>query len=441
MRARSFVASGLLFSWILAPAHAQTSASPLDDAGRSAIVAAAATALRDRYVYPDVGEQAATAIEAALATGRYDEIEDPSAFAVRLTADLEEVAHDKHMRVVSPSQGGGQPPPGFTPPPPSESGVVRADRLVDDIGYIQIVAFAPVDMFKQPVDRTMADLADARALIVDLRVNTGGDPASVKHLLSYFIDSAPIQFSSTVTRTPGTDDFTTQEDWIETTPAVSYAGKPIFVLTSKWTVSAGEAFAFHMQNLDLGTLIGETTAGAANITNSVPLEHGFQIAVPYARGEGATWEGVGVSPDIAAPGDDALRLALEQLGQTPAFGDVDALSQERAFTARETPAPGAEAAVRRMTEELGRGEPDYDRINERMGDVLRERLGELHDMFVALGKVESVSFVEINPIYGDTFEMKLANGSVYWAVALDPEGEVVMWFVRPIPGSGPAAPD
>jgi hypothetical protein len=94
-----------------------------------------------------------------------------------------------------------------------------------------------------------------------------------------------------------------------------------------------------------------------------------------------------------------------------------------------------------MTEELRLGEPDYDRINERMGEVLRQRLGELRDLFAAMGAIESVSFVEINPIYGDTFEMKLANGSVYWAVGLDSEDKVVMWFVRPIPGSGPVAPE
>jgi C-terminal processing protease CtpA/Prc len=100
--------------------------------------------------------------------------------------------------------------------------------------------------------------------------------------------------------------------------AGAYAGKPVFVLASERTVSAGEALAFHMQNLGLGALVGETTAGAANITNIVPLDHGFQIAVPYARGEGTTWEGLGVTPDIGGPGDDALKLALERLGQAPA---------------------------------------------------------------------------------------------------------------------------
>jgi len=57
--------------------------APLDAAGRTAVVKAAADALRQRYVYPDVGNRAADAIEAALAAGKYDEIVQPWAFAER----------------------------------------------------------------------------------------------------------------------------------------------------------------------------------------------------------------------------------------------------------------------------------------------------------------------------------------------------------------------
>src|SRR5262245_28120047 len=67
--------------------------APLDAAGRTAIVNAAADALRQRYVYPDVGKRAAEGIEAALAAGKYDDIVQPWAFAERLTADLQAIAH------------------------------------------------------------------------------------------------------------------------------------------------------------------------------------------------------------------------------------------------------------------------------------------------------------------------------------------------------------
>jgi hypothetical protein len=56
------------------------------------------TALRGRYVFPNVGEKAATRIGAAMAAGEYDGLEN-AAFAARLNADVAAMAHDKHLNV------------------------------------------------------------------------------------------------------------------------------------------------------------------------------------------------------------------------------------------------------------------------------------------------------------------------------------------------------
>ena len=160
-----------------------------------------------RYVYPDVG--GAPRVDDALAAGKYDEIVQPWAFAERLTADLQEVAHDKHLRVTArgpapvPAAATGGPPPG--PPPRSEAGVARADRLPGNIGYIEVVALPGLDAFKPPVERAMAALADTRALIIDLRRNGGGTPHAEVYLTSYLLDPAspfPSTDSSGAIRAP-----------------------------------------------------------------------------------------------------------------------------------------------------------------------------------------------------------------------------------------------
>jgi hypothetical protein len=119
----------------------------LDGAARAAVVRAAAKQLRDGYVFPEVGEQAAKTLESALAAGSYDALNDPVAFAERVTSDLSAVAHDKHLRVVA--GGLAQMPPGAAAPPRSEAGVARADRLAGNIGYIEIVSFPPVDVLSR----------------------------------------------------------------------------------------------------------------------------------------------------------------------------------------------------------------------------------------------------------------------------------------------------
>jgi hypothetical protein len=424
------------------PAPVPGAPSALDDAARRTVVESAAQALRSRYVFPDVGERAAAAIESALAAGKYADLEQPWLFAERLTADLQAVARDKHLRVSAPgpapadSDAGAAP----TPPPRSEGGVTRADRLAGNIGYLELVAFPPAALFNPAVDRAMASLEDTRALIVDARRNGGGDPISVSHLVSYFLDSKePVHINDFIWRNPGTETFRTQEFWSTPTP-FSYAGKPVYVLTSGRTFSGGEEFAYDMQVMKLGVLVGETTGGGANPGGGAPLGSGLVMFVPGGRARNATtgtnWEGVGVKPDVAAPSPGALKVALERLGLAPTATEIDALSEARLFEPRSTPQPGAEAAVRRMSEENARGEPNYDLLSPEMAQATRTQLESLKTLFTSLGPIKSVTFVNVGPMGADVYDVEYANGSATWTIALTPDGKTAMAGVRRKP-AGP----
>jgi C-terminal processing protease CtpA/Prc len=58
--------------------------------------------------------------------------------------------------------------------------------------------------------------------------------------------------------------------------------KPVFVLTSRWTFSAGEDLAYDIKSFKRGVVVGETTGGGANPSTHgmVPLGHGFFAQVP-----------------------------------------------------------------------------------------------------------------------------------------------------------------
>ena len=143
---------------------------PFDAAARSAAVASAAAAFRSRYVSPAVGERAAATIEAALKRGDYDSFAQPQAFAEKLTADLRAVTNnDQHVQVL-----GGGPPPGTLAPARSEGGVVRADKLAGNIGYLNISTLGPPPLFNPALDRAMTALKGTTALIVDARSLQGG---------------------------------------------------------------------------------------------------------------------------------------------------------------------------------------------------------------------------------------------------------------------------
>jgi len=311
-------------------------AAPFDAAAPTDVVNQLATALRDRYVFPEVGEQAAARITAARAAGEYDGL-DQAAFAARLHADVAAIAHDKHLNIGW--QGGPPPgpPPGAGPMPRAEAGVVRADRLAGGIGYVEVIGFPPPQAFKPALDRAMAGLAGSKALIIDVRRNGGGAPPAVAYLVSYLLaPDTRVHINDIVGRTPGTTDFTRTSSYSEPTP-VSFAGVPVYVLTSSRTFSGGEEFAYDVKALKVATLVGELTGGGANPTGGVPLGNGFIASIPFGRAENpvtrSNWEGHGVDPDVAVPAADALRVALERLGAEPA-ADIAAASREQVFAPR-----------------------------------------------------------------------------------------------------------
>jgi len=437
-------ADGKLAGLGAAPAPlAVAESAQFDLAARRAIVGEVAKAMRDEYVEPDVGARAAAKIEEALAGGEYDSLVTPAAFSARLAADLADVTHDKHLRVTALGQA---PPPGATAeaPPPNDSGVVRADRLAGDIGYIEIIGFPPPNAFKAAIDKAMAGLADTRALIIDMRRNGGGSPQGVAYLVSYFVDATkPVHVMDLLWRSAGTADYRTDQTFTSPTPT-SYVGKPIYVLTSPRTFSGGEEFCYDMQNLKLAVLVGETTGGGANPGGGRPLGAGLSMFLPTGKARspvtGRSWEGVGVIADVAAPADQALRVALEKLGQTPKSGDIAVLSQASLFQIRTTALPGTEAALRHMIEGTASGQPDYDQLNPAFAEVVRRQLGSIQPLLAGMGPIQSVTFRGPGGMGGDSFEVRFAKGAEIWSLSLTPDGKVDGAFFGPAPPAPATSP-
>jgi hypothetical protein len=200
-------------------------------------------------------------------------------------------------------------------------------------------------------------------------------------------------------------------------------------------LSAGETVAYDLQAMKRATVVGEPTSGAANAAAVVPLGPGLALMVSSGRQvnavTGANWEGVGVKPDVAVPSADALRAALERLGGAAAGSEIDALSEARVFTPRSTAQPGTEAAVRRMSEENARGEPNYDLLSPELAQATRNQLEGLKKIFSDLGPIKSVTFVEVGPTGADIYVVEYTNGRATWQFVLGADGKTVMAGVRP----------
>ena len=148
----------------------------------------------------------------------------------------------------------------------------------------------------------------------------------------------------------------TEQYWTSTTvPGPRFAGKPVYVLTSPRTGSAAEEFAYDIQNLKRGTLVGEITAGGANPGGLFRLNEHFAAFIATGRAINpvtkTNWEGVGVKPDVAVKPEDAVReahvKAITTLQEKPRNDEHRALLQRALNVAQQTPSDKPEDYMRR----------------------------------------------------------------------------------------------
>ena len=289
------------------------------------IVTKALELLRANYVFPEQAGQAATAIEARLEAGEYDDL-DEITLTERLTRDLQEITGDRHLRVVF---GGGPGPrrQGIAEPEEPKDhearrlamrrmgrldnfGIRQVERLDGNVGYLDVRRVAVPANAGPAIGAAMELVAGTYALIIDLRHNGGGAPEGVVFWCSYLLDERPTHLNDIFHADTGE----TRQFWaLPYVPGTRYLDRPVFVLTSGRTFSGGEDFAYTLQALGRATVVGETTGGGAHPTRGFPISAAVHIGIPFARSvnpvTGTNWQGTGVVPDVPADAEQAYDVA------------------------------------------------------------------------------------------------------------------------------------
>jgi C-terminal processing protease CtpA/Prc len=280
---------------------------------RAAIVQVLAKEINAKYIDPAVARRVASAVARKNAEGGYASAAGAQAFSAALTKDLRDFSHDLHFsarvdehfgdrnRPVADDAGVQAVRSGF--------GIDRIERLPGNVGYMELRNFGPAEVVGPAYTAAMALLEGADALILDLRRNGGGQSASVAYLMSHFFQAGDKRHLNDIYDRPSGP---TVETW--TSPSVSqHYRKPVFVLISARTGSGAEECAYDFQTQKRGTLVGETTLGAANPASRFGVGHGIVVAIPVGRSINpitkTSWEHVGVKPDIAVPAAQALQAA------------------------------------------------------------------------------------------------------------------------------------
>jgi hypothetical protein len=310
---------------------------PLTSSLREELMEELTRLIRDHYVLPEVGETITTFLQKHLEDGEYGGYKKSEDFAARLLKDLQ--SFDAHMLIF------------FQEPPPEMKmeDLPKPDIPFTGFGNVSIdttsvpgkrIASLPINAFipsdseeaRKKISETMSSISDADALIIDLRANRGGRPETVSYILSFLLPGGPVHILDFVDH-----DGVVKQSFhtlglgeLPDDAKVFGKEKPVYVLTSKETVSGGEDMAYALQGFGRAMVVGdERTAGAANVWDKVRWigEERFgkwwMVGIPglrpVSKATGGNWEGTGVRSDVVlGNGEDAedvaKRLVARDLG-------------------------------------------------------------------------------------------------------------------------------
>jgi hypothetical protein len=308
------------------------------DTVRATVTEIAAIISRE-YMDATIAERLADSLRRRLNNGEYADATTPAELAALVTGHLLQESRDRHLSVavVGPSRPQtAAAAAGDTRADAvrrTNAGVQRVEILSGNVGYLNLTAFWRLEEARDAVGDAMRLLRRADALIVDMRQNSGGSPETVALVTGYLFDQPGLPLFDIVPRSGERVTYGTPAP----APAERDQRRPLYVLTASRTFSAGEGFAFLLQERGRAEVIGERTAGAANPGRPYRVNPLFEVTVPNGQVRssvsGRNWESDGVAPDISVPASDALRVAhlhalRELLTHAPAGPWHDALTRQ-----------------------------------------------------------------------------------------------------------------
>jgi pimeloyl-ACP methyl ester carboxylesterase len=111
--------------------------------------------------------------------------------------------------------------------------------------------------------------------------------------------------------------------------------------------------------------------------------------------------------------------ALAQAQPSPANG----AAAKAAFAPRDTPTPGAEAALKHFLDTLANGALDETSLTPQMASLVRPQVAQVHGLLSMLGPVTGMKFLEFDGA-SDLFDVTFAASTWRWTVTLAPGGKL-----------------
>lgn len=280
----------------------------------------------------------------------------------------------------------------------------KVEILPNNTGYLRFDTFvewsAGGKLEELFAERVWKPLEDTSNLIIDLRNNTGGSSTSLALILSYLQDTSQRhQFFTVYDKFKNT---TTEYSTLSQITGPSYGStRGVYVLTSHYTASVGEEFAYLMQSLHFGTVVGEITSGTLMHSKTFQIEPtDITITVPFINfldNNGEYWLGGGVVPDAIVLAEEAVEHVYEIAGFHQGLRSLIAQTGEQLekhYAFHEMAHEASEELLSKWANGLYRSVVDFESLASQLTTDLQETSGD-HRLHVFHSDIEPESLHDV----------------------------------------------
>ena len=153
---------------------------------------------------------------------------------------------------------------------------IKYHILDDNIGYMRYESFMN-DIGGGNLDQVFLELMPCRALIIDIRDNTGGNLTTAEKLAARFTNEERLVGYMQHQIGRGHNDFSSlEEQWLKPSNGIRWQ-KPVIVLINRQVFSAANEFVKYMRQCPNVTLVGDQTGGGAGLPFSSELPNGWGV--------------------------------------------------------------------------------------------------------------------------------------------------------------------
>jgi len=300
----------------------------LTSRNRSEIIEKTKEIFLEYYPLPEVSLKMINYLDEKQKKGDYDCFNNINNFTTQLTKDLRKISNDDHIRVYPyekiPDDLLSEIKLGY---PENNYGFQKVEILTGNIGYINLTTFNNPKSAGPTAIAAMNFVSNSDALIIDLRLNGGGDESMAQLISSYFFDKSTHLTDNFIRKDSITEQRWTQE-WVS---GPKIAAAPIYILMSSYSYSSAEVLAYQLQQLERAKIVGEKTRGGVHGVRYMSFpDKLINLKVPYSQDinpYSKTNYINGVIPDIPCSSNKALIVAHLEASKELLKTETDSLKK------------------------------------------------------------------------------------------------------------------